>query len=406
MRKNTKDSIRLNHIIIIFIIFLMFFFPFITLFSTLNAQGNELVVIVSDLEENTISEIIEGEYFKISVINNESKEQTPYVTDVTILFNDKEYYINDSFELSIIAPNVVEDRGFIIIATKEGFNSSYGTLQVLNNITGKLNIIPEKYVVNSEERFSIQVLDQGNNPISMVAVGIQSTGDISDISYTDDEGRAWLTAPEESGIIKIVAQKNGYTQDIASIEVNIIPPWYSVLINNPFFPIIIASIILIIIIILVHFRQKRSIYEKTDDISNEKSFKKIEEINLKKQRSPNDSKKEYYSMDNIRVQQDSSDSKVEEIRISRPKKEKEIVSLKTVEDEIDKVIAKKKITKGQHDWFIGHDELKYEIDKITGEVDEEGIDKWYEGKDKIKEKIKEKVKQKDKNSRDKDNGEA
>ena len=69
-------------------------------------------------------------------------------------------------------------------------------------------------------------------------------------------------------------------------------------------------------------------------------------------------------------------------------------------------LRKKIKKKGQHDWFIGHDELKYEIDKITGEIDEDGIDKWYEGKDNIKEKIKEKVKQKDKNSREKNNGEA
>ena len=91
---------------------------------------------------------------------------------------------------------------------------------------------------------------------------------------------------------------------------------------------------------------------------------------------------------------------------SRPKKEKEVVSLKTVEDEIDKVIDKKKSRKQQNNWFIGHDEVKYEIDKLTGEIDEEKLDKWYEGTDNIKEKIKERVTHKDKKQREKENDKA
>jgi hypothetical protein len=129
---------------------------------------------------------------------------------------------------------------------------------------------------------------------------------------------------------------------------------------------------------------------------------KYEEIKIDKKKPIPEGKKEYYYMDNVRVQQ-NEDSRVEEIRISRPKKEKDIVPVKTVEDEIDKVIHKKKNRKQKHDWFIGHDELRYEIDKLTGEIDEKGLDKWYDGLDDVKEKINEKVKKKDKDLRDKYN---
>ena len=90
------------------------------------------------------------------------------------------------------------------------------------------------------------------------------------------------------------------------------------------------------------------------------------------------------------------DPKVEEIRISRPRKEKEVVDVETEDDETEKVINKKKLQQRDYDWFEGSDDVQYEIDKLTGEVDEEGLDKWYEGVDGLKEKIDEKVKKKDK----------
>jgi hypothetical protein len=194
-------------------------------------------------------------------------------------------------------------------------------------------------------------------------------------------------------------------QDLTSIEVNIIPPWYDEIIHHPFLPILFAIIVLVIIIILVHFRQKKSIFDKTKKITDKKLFKKYEEINLEKEKPTPKTKKEYYSPENIRVQQ-NNETKVEEIRISRPRKEKEVISVKTVDDEIDKVIQKKKSRTHHQAWFVGHDEIKYEIDKLTGDIDEKGLDKWYEGKDHIKDKINEKVKKKDKDKRDELNGET
>jgi len=403
MRRDMQASFNLKNIIIKSIILFISLLIVINISISVNAQEKNMVLIIKDQQENVIGEILENQYFTINALDPLSQGETPYLSYVNISFNGNLYIINETTELKIRAPRVDEDEELTIIATKEGYNNTYVTILVKNNITGKLNVIPEKYVVNSGDRFTVQVLDQENNPVSMAAVGIQNKGDVTDISYTDDEGRSWLTAPKESGIIKIIAQKKGYTQDLTSIEVNIIPPWYEEIITNPFFPILSAVIVLIFIIILVNLRQKKSIFERTKEIAHKKNLQKYEEVTIDKKKPVSSSKKEYYNLDKVRVQQ-NNDSRVEEIRISRPKKEKDIVPVKTVEDEIDKMIQKKKGRKQKHDWFIGHDELRYEIDKLTGEINENGLHKWYDGLDDIKERINEKVKKKDKDLRDKHNG--
>jgi hypothetical protein len=112
-----------------------------------------------------------------------------------------------------------------------------------------------------------------------------------------------------------------------------------------------------------------------------------------------DSKKkmniQHYSNNAVRTQQ-IKDTKVEEIRITRPSKDKEIVPIKSYEDETEKVINSKKNKYLDTDWFKGTQDIRYEIDKITGKVDEEGIDQWYEGIDNLREKIDERLKNREK----------
>ena len=105
--------------------------------------------------------------------------------------------------------------------------------------------------------------------------------------------------------------------------------------------------------------------------------------------------------DAVRIQS-QQEAKVEEIRISKPRKEKEVVPVESQEDETEKVINRKKTQKRDYDWFEGTDDIRYEIDKLTGEIDEEGVDKWYEGAGTLKEKIDEKMKKKDKKKKNGD----
>ena len=94
--------------------------------------------------------------------------------------------------------------------------------------------------------------------------------------------------------------------------------------------------------------------------------------------------------------ENDEEAKIEEIRITRPRKEKEVVPVKTEVDETEKVIKRKVLTKKDYDWFEGDEDARYGIQKATGEIDENGKDKWFEGVGDLKEKIDERVKKKDK----------
>jgi hypothetical protein len=158
-------------------------------------------------------------------------------------------------------------------------------------------------------------------------------------------------------------------------------------------------IILLFAIIFVNYRQKKSIYNRANEISQEKTIKKFDSDSKTISFSSDDNKKkpEIQSSfkDGVRIQP-QQDVKVEEIRISRSRKEKEIVPVESEEDKTNKIIDRKKIQRHNYDWFEGTDNIRYEIYKLTGKIDEEGLHKWYEGVDNLKEKIDEKVKNKDK----------
>jgi len=181
------------------------------------------------------------------------------------------------------------------------------------------------------------------------------------------------------------------------MEVNIPPTLFDFIIRNRYFTIFIGTIILIFAILFVNLRQRLSITSRAKEISKDKLDDKYEsEIGLNKTKENPESY--YYEKENIRIKPDN-DSKVEEIRITRPYKEKEVVPVESKQDETEKIIDKKRRQKRDYDWFEGTDDLRYEIDKITGEIDEEGIDKWFEGVDHHKDKITKKMKKKDKNTK-------
>ena len=370
---------------------------FITLFIFLNtnvAICEKLEISITDLSGEEISEIYEKQHFKVSVLDLD-QPGTPYVLNVTIIFNELPYLIVDeSAEVTLQAPQVDSDRIYQIYALKEGYESSNKTIFILNNISKNLVIITDD-VVDAGRIFSVYIKNENGDPVPNVLVGIENNWEERD--ETDSDGRAWLTAPDDQEEITILAQKEKYTQVKHKIRVNIEEHWLTTFLNSPTFPIIIALFILMVVIIYVNQRQKKSIFEKTINIAEKKSIRKnIGENNI----TSYENKEEIINYksgpkDMVRAQT-QSDSKIEEIRITKPKKEKEIVPVKTEKDETEKIISKNKIKKSEYDWFEGTDYIRYEIDKLTGKIDEEGKDKWFEGIEKIREKIDEKVKSKDK----------
>lgn len=271
-----------------------------------------------------------------------------------------------------------------------------------------LNVELSDLKLEPGESFKVTVTDENGTAIEGARISID--GGMIGV-YTGEFGTRWLTAPSNEGLYSIVVEKEGYNSYENDIKVDAGPALW----ETTTFPIILGGLCLIGAIIFVYFREKRSIYNRATQISKENIMQKYAEstdkepykkhpAQLKDNSKNNYEKKEVYKNPYhpkpIRSTHEN-DSKVEEIRIRRPRKEREVVSVEEEKDVADKVISDAKMKKNDEEWFHGNEEAKYEVGKITGEVDEEKIDKWFEGVDNIKEKIDEKVK-KDKKKRKKE----
>lgn len=265
----------------------------------------------------------------------------------------------------------------------------------------KLVITPlDSYTVDTGQLFSVRVTDGTSEDayVSGVKVTIQSYGGTK---ITDNNGVARLTAPSDDwryDEFTIIANKSGYADGRITIGLNKKGGFLESIIQSPYFPIFIASICLIGAIVYVTFRQKKSIYTRAKEITDDKVLEKYDaDVKIVSPKTDDKIQKpEYYSKEIVRAKAEQ-DPKVEEIRISRPYKEKEIVPVKTEEDKTEKIIDQRISQINDQDWFEGTDEMRYEIEKLTGEIDENGIDKWFEGVDELKEKIDKKMRKKTKN---------
>ncbi len=147
--------------------------------------------------------------------------------------------------------------------------------------------------------------------------------------------------------------------------------------------------ILVLSILFVHYRQRKYDYVAPfDDVSPEKTSKD----SVYNMEEDHNTKNIENVLDNAVKIKSEENSKIEEIRIIQPKKDKEQIIIKPDEKEKNKTMENPK----DSDWFQGTDEIRYEIDRLTGEIDEEGKDKWFEGVENLREKIDEKMKKKDK----------
>jgi len=366
---------------------------------------NLIIITPSAFPEKTMEimteeEIYEEKNFSISVLDPELFDiediETPYLSDVQIEFDGKNYYIDENLETTILAPKVSQNEIFTIKATKEGYITSYKNITILDSEYNKLEIIHDDYIVDSGKKFSVQVIDEDGQSIEGVEVYIQNSLDPS--TLTNEKGYATLKAPDNEESFVIIAKKDGYDYVTQAFSANIQPSWFDSLINNQLLPIFIGGILLIFAIIFVNFKQKASIYNRSKEISQQKTLNNYDlnpEVRITGNNEIETQEKKYYSRDVVRSQQ-SRDAKVEEIRITRPRKEKEVIPVDSKEDETEKVINRNKMHRQNYDWFEGTDDIRYEIDKLTGKIDEEHMDKWFEGVGDLKLKVKEKVKKKGK----------
>ena len=399
MKNNTGKSGNILLILLIMIIFLLN-----SICTTISADEG-ISISVTNLEDEQIYEIYEKKNFKVSVIDfDKYPEKTPYLTNFTIEFNGEKYYISDqtpNSEIVLSAPEVEDDVTYDIVVYNDTVTESI-EFKVKNII--ELNIESKSGRIIAEGKmFSVEVTD-GSNPIEGVTVYIQSVQDYDKSEgVTDSKGIAILRAPTNREEITVVAEYEESTTSIL-LTVEMEPTFFEELIGNKYTPYIFAFTILILVILYVNYRQKKSVYARAQEITKQKKIDRYV-LSDKYEKSTEDKDKDIYqnktsSLDRVRSSS-NPDSKIEEIRISRPSKKKEVVPIKTDEEKTKDILTKKKneINKNNQDWFEGKDDIKYEINKLTGEVDEEGLDKWFEGVEGLKEKIDKKEK-KDKKKKD------
>jgi len=258
-----------------------------------------------------------------------------------------------------------------------------------------LIVISENNVVDAKEIFSVVVKDKDENPVEDATVYIQSV--YASTESTNKDGRVWLNAPGDRTEIKIIAQKEGYLEGSTTIKVNM-PLSLWELIQSQDALIVIAIILLISAILFVNLRRKKSINIRAKEISNEQNLiRHGGHGTILSDTSDSESKTRSQLGENLFFE-GKRGPKVEEIRISRPRKDKDVVSVEAEEKDNKNVVDRKIRKRYNYDWFEGTDNIRYEIDKITGEIDEKGKDKWFEGIDDVRAKIDEKLKKKDKNS--------
>ena len=211
MRKKINLRINCNHIVILSLLSVILFSN-ILVSNLAAAQEEELILDITDGSYEQINEIFEGEYFLVSTyILNESDIPT-YQVNVKIEFDGKTYQIiaeGENPELLFEAPQVSEDTLFIIKASKVGFSSDNLTINVLNK--PQLIITPDAYTVEANKQFSVIVTDENGKYIKGATVGIQSCTGEGSTDITNDNGRAWLIAPEIHSEITLIAQKDGYS---------------------------------------------------------------------------------------------------------------------------------------------------------------------------------------------------
>jgi len=403
MRKKIYPQTRDNQVVILFTLLTLLFS---NIFSSnlVTAQEEGLILDVTNESYEQIGEIEEGEYFLVSAYILDEDNQPIYQIGVEIEFNEKIYQIiieDENFEITIETPQVSEDTMFTVKVSKTGFMSDNATITVLNK--PQLSITPDTYTVEANKQFSVIVTDENGKSVAGATVGIQSCTGEDYVDTTNDNGRAWLIAPEGHNEIILIAQKEGYIDGKPILlGVNTNPGFIELIVENPYAPIFIAVALLILAILFVNFRQKKSIEKIQEGFFKEQTSKKYT-TNRKNGLMPphkiiRKPVNHHKSKEDVRIEPKRG-PKIEEIRINRSSKDKKIVSISRESEEKRKTNPRKTARKHEYDWFEGTHNIRYEIDKITGKIDEEGVDKWFEGMDDIRAKIDEKVKKRDKEKR-------
>jgi len=340
---------------------------------------------------------LEGKSYDIAVTEGDEPQFAYNVTVAISAFEETYVTSEELLWITITAPQFEDHEQFVITATKEGYAPAEKLVAI---IKGELLVTTDRHTVREEESFSVVVKDHEDNGVSGALVYMNIDGDSSDSDLTNANGIAYLSAPQieaDEESITIVALKVGYKDGSTTIRVENV--YLMTLLSDiaPFFPIIAAIIVVLLAILIVSLRKKSSRFPSKPGIGlpSEK-----ERINVEKEQPvtgiPKPKEIVVRGAENVEKEMRPlrGEPKVEEIRIHRSENKKTTTHI-TDGEEPQKVIPRKS-KKDEQEWFEGTDDVRYKIDQLTGEIDEETRDKWFEGTSDIRSKIDEAISKKHK----------
>jgi hypothetical protein len=395
-----------NRSFVVLFIAVFVLFSVIVVFSdlTMAQELGELSIGIWDYDQETYMEeylFFEGGAYGVDVWYVDSNLLADNVTVTmpgkTYIYSPEELPEDDKM-IPVDVPRFEEyPDGFDITANKEGCLGDVIRVMISK---GELRVDTDRDTIEETKSFLVTVTDQNGKEIADAIVEID--GIIK--GTTNVGGRAFIEAPEVDADIEVTVDvyKMGYESGSTSIFIEDI----SIIIEVD--PILVAAALVIVAIVIVTVRQwrSRSRFPSKPKIPRVEEKPKVEkpvegrppslkpDVHIREKPAHIEAK---HSKD---LPVKKRDSKVEEIRIQRPGKPKE-TSVVSAEEKPRKRLFRRSRKQG-YEWFEGTDDIRYKIDRLTGEVDEDTVDKWHEGTGDVRSKIDEAISKKHKKHKNKE----
>ena len=372
-----------------FMAFIMFIFMIVPICVAENSMFIEILP----------SQPISGQNFTVSVYNPLIINETPYLTDVSIIFLNETYEITDALanrELELLAPMVYIPTSFQIIAYKDEYNMTNKSVTILPNTSNPahLFITVTSNSLVADDYFVIRVTDEFNQPIENATVSIQGQQAEETDGLTNQTGYIKLRAPNQKEIT-ILAQKQGYEDDTTDLWIETKVDATTAFLTHPFLPVVIAFCILLLSIIIVGLKNRihghttlKSNHQKTISKNHSKKSERLYPV-----RTP-----EPIKMVSAQPSGHVQSSKVEEINIKKPRNNQKIIQISQPRLSEKKNQSNKKATQS-HQWFSPSETVENKVDELlSNKPSMKKTDDWFEGTDAIRDAIDKSIKQKKKKS--------
>jgi hypothetical protein len=338
----------------------------------------------NDWNESAGSIVFEGKSYDITV----STENDSVILGVNITVFGTTYLTNLSSPfITIQMPPFEESDTCIITATKQGYQSDVLELEI---VKGELTIKTDRATVKEHSDFFVDVTDQNNNPV--VGALVYVNDDISPLP-TDAYGKAQIQAPETQMLetATIQALKSGYLPGSTTIRVENVEATIMNLTESRFLqilPVLLAILVVIISVIYVLLRGRKDQHHFTEN-KNRTSPENPPSNHKEKKRQTKNESIQYLDSGKKPNTSNTSEPRVEEIRIPVQSKKKETT---IITDEQINEQTEEEETKHPDDWFKGQEYMRYKIDELTGKIDQKTDGKWFEGEQDTRYKVDEALK--------------